>query len=451
MVSSGGKGKRFFSTLLILISFFMILSTLFIAIWRILLWEVLNPYLQVYADRLIHLLDLPVGGFIVNVATIMPFLSQVIIVAVVLYLGINNRLVRRKEFWLMSIPLLAVLILAISSQFWSLNAATTVKRFWFLFAVAMGGLFIGLEIYRSRIVIIFEVFAVFLVVLSYVIVFRYPTLGIMTFDAPGAWRGVLNYKNFAGQMISFAALMFLFRLANFKNERWIVRLYSLSFLLLSIFFLVKTQNKTAMGTFLIIIFLLLLSFLYIKWGALLKSKHWWIIGACAGIGLLLFWIGRNAFWGFLGMDGTLNGRVPIWAAQIPFIKQKLLFGYGFGEVFWYSPYLEEFWKIAPWKAGLSHSGYMEALIDTGLIGFIFWIAFLMITGYFSLKYFIDEKALYALIFLAWFVQVIINNVTENLLGTYEAFYFLLLVISFAATVRTRLYKEERPKKGDPVT
>jgi exopolysaccharide production protein ExoQ len=439
MSSKGENGGKPYSKIILnTVGILIVVFTLFIVIWRILLWEILNPLIIANIYRLMALFNMPTVEVVIEWTPLVRLMSQFVIAAVIVVLGIRSRYVRRKEFWLMSIPLLAILIISIASQFWSLNAANTVKRSWFLLATMLGGIYIGLEIRRSRIVLLFEILSAIIVLSSYVIVFLYPKQGIMTFDAPGAWRGLFDYKSFAGQMIAFAGTMFLFRFANFKNERWLIRIYSFVLLLLSLYFLVKTQNKTAMGVFLIIAVILVLVFLFNKWGGLLKPIHWWILGALAGVGILAFWLGRNAFFGLLGMDASLTGRVPIWIALIPFINQQLFFGYGFGEVFWYSHYLEEFWKVAPWKAGLAHSGYVESIVDTGLVGFFIWIVFLIEVGYLSLRHFFMERTLYSLIFFAWFVQVILNNVTENLLGTYEAFYFLLLVISFAYTIREKL-------------
>lgn len=125
-------------------------------------------------------------------------------------------------------------------------------------------------------------------------------------------------------------------------------------------------------------------------------------------------------------------------ALIPFIKQRLLFGYGFGEVFWYTSYLEEFWKVAPWKAGLAHSGYVEAILNTGIVGFLFLISFLAEVCFLSLRYFNSQRNLYSLIFIVWFVYVVLVNIPENLFGTFEVFNWLLLVVSFAYILREQL-------------
>jgi exopolysaccharide production protein ExoQ len=443
MSSKGEKGGKPYSIIILnTVSILIVVFTLFIVIWRTLLWEILNPLMIANIYRLMALFKIPNLEIVIEWTPIVRLMSQFVIAAVIVVLGIRSRYVRRKEFWLMSIPLLAILIISIGSQFWSLNAANTVKRSWFLLAATMGGIYIGLEFYRSRIVLVFEILSILFVLLSYAIVFIYPVHGIMTFDAPGAWRGLFDYKSFAGEMIAFAGVMFLFRFANYKKASWIIRLYSIVLLSLSLFFLVKTQNKTAMGVFIIIATILVLGILFIKWGGLLKPIHWWILGAVGAAALLTFWFGKNTILGLLGVDASLTGRVPIWITLIPFIKQRLLFGFGFGEVFWYSHYLEEFWKVAPWKAGLAHSGYVESIVDTGVVGFFIWIVFLIEVGYLALRHFFTERTLYALIFFAWFVQVILNNVTENLLGTYEAFYYLLLVISFAYAFREQLDRKQ---------
>jgi len=426
------------SKLYTLVSYLIVIFTLFIAIWRILLWEIINPFLYANIHRVIDLFGLHAMNIEIGWTQIVWAISYFVAIAVLIMLGIKNKQIRQKKFWLLSIPLLAILVISLSSQFWSLIPPSTLKRAWFLFAVTLGGIFIGLEFRRSRIILIFEILAIVSVVLSYVFVVIYPMQGIMTFDTPGAWRGLFNYKSFSGVMIAFASLMFLFRLANFKNEKWSVRVYSFLFLLISLYFLYRTKNATALGSFTLSAGVLALGLLFIKWGQRLKPIHWWIIGVVSIVVLILSWVGKDALFDLLGRSASLTGRVPLWMALIPFIKLRLWFGFGFGEVFWFSEYLEVFWKIAPWKAALAHSGFIETILGTGIVGFLFWFSFLVEVAILSLRYFFLQRNLYSLIFLIWFVHVILINITENLLGTFEIFNWLLLVVSFAYILREQL-------------
>lgn len=425
-----------------LVSGFIVAFTIFIAVWRILLWEILNPLINANLLRLMAFLNMPNEEIIIRWTPIVRFMSLLVILAVVAVLGIKNNYVRKKEFWLLSIPLLGILIISIFSQFWSLNASTTIKRSLFLLATTLGGIYLGLEFRRPGIIWIFELFSAAFVLLSYAMVLVYPMQGIMIYEMPGSWRGFFNYKSFSGVMFAFACIMFLFRFANFRNESWFVRIYSMIFLILSIYFLLNTNNATAAIALAMIAFLIMLGLLFIKWGRLIQPRQWVFIGSLTVAALLAFWLGRDALFGIFGRSASLTGRVPLWLALVPFIKQRLMLGYGFGEVFWYSPYLEEFLKVAPWKAGLAHSGYVEAILGTGLVGFLFWAAFLVEVVYLSLRYFILDRSLYSMIFIVWTIYVLLINITENLLGTYEIVNVLLLVVSFSFLVREILSKKQ---------
>jgi len=259
------------------------------------------------------------------------------------------------------------------------------------------------------------------------------------------WRGFFNYKSFASVMFAVACILFLFRFANFKNEGWFTRVYSMTFLLLSIYFLLNTNNATAMIALMVSVFLFVLGLLFIKFGRLIKPGQWFLIGVFAILLLLGFWLAKDTLFGIFGRNASLTGRIPMWLTLVPFIKQRLVFGYGFGEVFWYSEYLVEFLKVAPWGAKLAHSGYVEAILDTGLVGLLFWIAFLVEVTYLSVRYFILERTLYSMFFIICTVFVLLINVTENFLGTYEIFNVLLLVVSFAFLTRGFLSEKQLSK------
>ena len=426
-------------TLKKVISCLIVVFTLFIAIWRILLWEIINPFLLARINNVIDLLNISRLDFEIPWTFIVRAMSSLVIVTVpILLLSTGNRQIRNGKFWLFSSPLWAILIIAMSSQLWSLMPDNTAKRSLFLLAVSLGGIFIGLEFSRSKIIWMFEVFSVFCVISSYIIVFLYPQQGIMTFDTPGAWQGLFNYKSFSGVMIAFAGVMFLFRLSNFKKEKWYVWLYASCFLLISLYFLYRTKNATALISFIVCLGVFAAGLFFIKFNKRLRPVHWWLIGGAVVVFILVAWLERNAILGLLGRKDSLTGRVPLWIALIPFIKQRLFLGYGFGEVLWYTSFLEEFWKVAPWKASLAHSGYVEALLDTGLVGFLFYVAFIFELGLFTVSYFLKQRNLYSLIFFVWFIYVVLTNITENLLGTYESFNWLLLVISFVFTLRERI-------------
>jgi len=70
----------------------------------------------------------------------------------------------------------------------------------------------------------------------------------------------------------------------------------------------------------------------------------------------------------LGRDSSLTDRTLIWDLLTPFIDERFLKGYGFG-AFWASDDADDF--IKRWGyIGNAHSGYLETLLNGGLIQLI---------------------------------------------------------------------------------
>ena len=134
----------------------------------------------------------------------------------------------------------------------------------------------------------------------------------------------------------------------------------------------------------------------------------------------------------------------LWLSLIPAIKERLFFGYGFGEAFWKnSDYYQPIWTLFPFFLPLfAHNGFIEALMDNGLVGLLLWIVFLVQVSFLTLCYFFRERTLSAIFFFSWVVFMVIMNVANNHLGSYETFTWLLLVISFASMVREKIDREK---------
>jgi O-antigen ligase len=228
-------------------------------------------------------------------------------------------------------------------------------------------------------------------------------------------------------------------LVNFKKEPWITRIYSLVFYATAWLLLVKTQSVTELISLLAVHGILVLGLLYLKWGDRLKPAHGWIIGAIFLIALLPLWFGRGFWLGFFGKGSELTGRLPLWASLVPYIKQRLVFGYGFGDAFWKNAaYYQPIWTINTWNPVFAHNGYIEALMDTGIVGLVLWIIFLVQVAYFSIRIFLRQHNLQALIFFAWFTFTAVANITNNHLGSYETLTWLLLVIAFSYPLKEML-------------
>jgi exopolysaccharide production protein ExoQ len=254
------------------------------------------------------------------------------------------------------------------------------------------------------------------------------------------WNGIFTWKMPAGMIMGFSTIVFLFRLMEWKTDNWLVRIYGLFFFILALSMTFKSLSMTEILTVVSVIILVVCCAIFLKWGHYLKAVHWWLVGVLAVILLAGIWSERGFFLSLIGKNDQLTGRIPLWINLIPVIKERLFYGYGFGEAFWHnSEYYQPIWDLFPkFLPIFAHNGYIEALVDTGVAGFILWIIFLGQVAIFSKCYFLRERTLSSSFFFSLFVFTFVMNLGNNHLGSYETFTWLLLVISFAEMVRVNI-------------
>jgi O-antigen ligase len=79
--------------------------------------------------------------------------------------------------------------------------------------------------------------------------------------------------------------------------------------------------------------------------------------------------------GYFGKDMTLSGRVPIWEHAWTEIQKHFLLGYGFA-TYWIMghPRLEIFAEyFEGFKVNQAHNGFLEIMLQLGIVGFIFFL------------------------------------------------------------------------------
>jgi O-antigen ligase len=73
----------------------------------------------------------------------------------------------------------------------------------------------------------------------------------------------------------------------------------------------------------------------------------------------------------------LTGRLPIWNHALELFAEQPILGYGYG-AFWTERRLNEFERRNGWPLAHSHSAYIEALVNLGLVGFVLGLSVALI-------------------------------------------------------------------------
>lgn len=141
-----------------------------------------------------------------------------------------------------------------------------------------------------------------------------------------------------------------------------------------------------------------------------------------------------------GDVGTLTGRTDIWAFVVQQIKSRPILGYGYavsGAIFqrsnfpiWWGP-----WDLGPHSS--LHNGYLDHAVGVGIPATLLWLFIIARPWVFVFRQPGDTWNLKA-IFLLIVVPILINNLTEELLGDFTDSVGVLFGLAWALGERYRL-------------
>ncbi len=137
----------------------------------------------------------------------------------------------------------------------------------------------------------------------------------------------------------------------------------------------------------------------------------------------------------LGRTETLTDRTEIWNSLLPYAQKHFILGYGYGG-FWTT-------SLRTSIASHAHNGYLDAILNLGIVGLILLIVFLIkIAG--TCARLIDSESNIFLLFLAIVFMYLVHNMGEVSLGDFQSLpSALIAMISFLAN-------EEQNKKTPEV-
>lgn len=200
---------------------------------------------------------------------------------------------------------------------------------------------------------------------SIFMVLAFPRFGLVgTMAHLGAWQGIFAEKNHAGGAMVFllTPVVDFSRRLNFKRA-----LYAAVVL----FLILMSQSRTAWIA--AVLYPLFMLTLYLAKRVESRLALLVVVGVVTTVGVSSAVIIPNLaeILGLFGRDLTLTGRTEVWKLVVQAIAEHPILGYGFS-AFWQG-LTGESGKIIltlGWAFGYAHDGYLEVLLQVGIVGLI---------------------------------------------------------------------------------
>lgn len=258
-----------------------------------------------------------------------------------------------------------LLLWAGASISWSIDPATSVRRYLLLLCSVIGAM--GL----ARLLDIRQI------VLSAAVVFSvYLCLGVLVEVSLGTFRPWTADYRFAGTVHpntqgAFLAILCLalatLALAAPQRRLIYVLLFSVVFL-----FLLLTRSRTACAALLVALLTMAMTAISSKRRAYATLATVWLLAIAALAVTASGFDPAKEYASVLLMgrqeqSGSLTGRIPLWEDLWIYIRQRPLLGYGY-EAFWTPRHIYDVSMSQEWTISEAHSTYFSTWLQLGIVG-----------------------------------------------------------------------------------
>jgi O-antigen ligase len=235
-----------------------------------------------------------------------------------------------------------------------------------------------------------------------------PGYAMSTDFGTGSIRGIFPHKNLFGAAMALGILVEWYIT---EDRNW--RRY-LKFFAIALFggLLVLSHSVTSAVT---IAAALLLMALFEKFHRRFQIPIPTILLFAAGLVVcfVLFGLDTGMFTELMGRSKDLTGRTDLWRSVGGMILARPLLGYGFSG-FWEGASIESYAieNYVGWSPTYSHNGYLEILLNLGLVGTALFLIFLwrgLVNAYAEAENKVEKEDLWPLAFLVFFV---VHNFAE---------------------------------------
>jgi exopolysaccharide production protein ExoQ len=341
-------------------------------------------------------------------------------------------------------PYLCIVLLCFGSTVWSAYPYETFRRCITLSTCLVFGLYCYWAFGLNRLLKLIAHVTIVLLLLSIFAYFALPGVGHE--DALGygnAMRGIFSHKNTLASNTLLALAAFLYLLLTRQGSA----AYNLFGVMLTSLGIYMAHSSTS---------ILLAGVLFVI-GTMTASWKSWRLGVVVsylGVCVLLVLTGLlvlapDAIFSALDRSSDLTGRLPLWRETIAAASLKPLLGYGYAG-FWNedSTLVKYIWDVVQWQAPSAHCGYIDVVLQTGLIGLALylWIWAVIISGSFAAR---GDDSFRERIWIYMFMVVnVLINTDEGPLP-YPDIYTVVTVTAFFEVLAWRYRTQGSPREAGP--
>jgi O-antigen ligase len=297
---------------------------------------------------------------------------------------------------------------------WSQNPGHTLVDALNLLLTTLFAIYLYLRYPGDR-VVSFLTFAAFVsLLLCVVAVVAFPNVGIDTYQQD-AWRGIFGQRN------NCAVACTLFLVLGFHMRAWgiVEKAMQGAVVLLSLVFVVMSGSRTGW-----VLTTLAIALTYgLRFIARIRSLDrivvLMILAVPTAVGAFLVASNFVTVLAAMDKDPTMTQRTIIWAQVIPSIAKHPFLGYGYS-AFWAGLHGESMQTVlvTGWMEGQAQDGYLDMLLQLGLVGLIPLIA-LFLRGFVQAakaveRRWLDRATMLAIVLLP---LILVENIGESSLLT----------------------------------
>lgn len=354
-------------------------------------------------------------------------------------------MIKREEFKLdINLIFLFISLWGLISIVWSIDKFTTLKNGILLIGTTIIAIYIGKN-YNKKEIFKILLFWFFVLTLGNLFACIFKIGNVYQIDETrytNVIKGIFKHRNLLGFYMTLSSSISFWFLLNIKNNK-ALRRNSIITLIGALIMIVWSRSMTSM-----LLTGLVIAALYL--GRYKKFSMVLVYGILPALAFSVYTLVNQPGWfvDFLkaiGRNPTLTGRSFIWEGVLSAISYKPVLGYGLTSFWSVNPY--SYYFVIPtygWIPNHAHNGYLDLVLDFGIIGTVAVLAlFPIILNKFrklaKTKVFDDYK--YVIYSIVYIVFILIYNLLESPMVRQCSTVYILLVIF--SNIIDRVSKEQK--------